>query len=129
MCVFVCVCGGGGGLRRILSKRRNRSNRIMMVVMGASGNNSSLPKNLKLLNDDRQGGGECEEFFAIEEIEVVIEDIGDEIVVVCTLASSIVNIIFQKYMTKILWIIFSQVQHINQCDTDQSAAEDRFVSQ
>ena len=27
----------------------------MMVVRGAFGNNSSLPKNLKLLNDDRQG--------------------------------------------------------------------------
>ena len=27
----------------------------MIVVMGVSANNSSLPKNLKLLNDDRQG--------------------------------------------------------------------------
>ena len=41
---------------------------------GGCPNNSSLPKNLKLFNDNRQGGGECEEFFANEEIEVVIED-------------------------------------------------------
>ena len=51
----MCVFGGGSRLLRILSNRRNRSNRIMIVVMGVSGNNSSLPKNLKLLNDDRQG--------------------------------------------------------------------------
>ena len=53
----------------------------MIVVMGVSGNNSSLPKNFEVVKWWSAGGGECEEFFAIEEIEVVIEDIGDEIVV------------------------------------------------
>ena len=46
--------GGSESTAKNSKQTNNRSNRIMIVVMGVSGNNSSLPKNLKLLNDDRQ---------------------------------------------------------------------------